>query len=120
MKHKHREKVKGKMMICDICDKVFFKKFLLKKHIHDKHTLKDFSEERLKDFTEEAKGKIVELLEKTDIFVVAEKMQLPVRVLTSWNSKRLCPVCGKNVYYRWWPACHFIQYNAFSRETHTL
>ena len=97
MKHKHREKVKGKMMICDICDQAFIKKFLFRKHIHDNHTLKDFSEERLKDFTEEATGKIVELIEKTDIFVVAEKIQLPVGILTSWSSNRICPVCGKNV-----------------------
>ena len=82
---------------CDICDKVFEKKFMLKEHVHDKHTLKDFSKEILHDFTEEAKRKIVELLEETDIFVVAERMQLPVRILMSWKSKsksNLCPICG--------------------------
>ena len=82
---------------CPFCGQGFTKTFSLKAHIHDKHTLRDFSEEYLNNFTEEAKGKVVEMLKKFDIFEVAEKLQLPVSALNSWNCQTVCAVCGQTL-----------------------
>ena len=46
-------------------------------HVFDKHTLQGYSKDYLKQFDQEAKEKVLELMRKFGLYQVAEKLQLP-------------------------------------------
>ena len=85
---------------CPHCGRKYTKRLYLRHHIHDKHTLEKFNKEDLKKYDAEARKKVVELVQKFDVFQVAEKLMLPVSVLDYWKTAGLCPVCGETVSQR--------------------
>ena len=71
---------KGKNISCQIVFLIFaFLHFQshLKIHVFDKHILQGYSRDDLKQFDQEAKEKVLELMRKFGLYQVAEKLQLP-------------------------------------------
>ena len=78
----------GKKVLCPSCGKEFTTKSSLQIHVFDKHTLQGYSKDYSKQFDQEAKEKVLELMKKFGLFQVAEKLQLPTVLLRHWRQPR--------------------------------
>ena len=94
--------VKAQKVLCPTCGKEYLKKEL-SFHIFDKHTLQNYSKDCAKQFDEESREKVVELVKKFGFLPVAEQLQLPVMLLRHWKQPKteaVCSICGITVLKR--------------------
>ena len=69
----------------------------LRNHINDSHSLENVSQEYLSKFNEEAKMKVLSLVERFDRYTVSEKLSLPLWQIRSWKDRVQCSVCSESI-----------------------
>ena len=86
-----------KSHICPHCGKSFGWAHNLRDHINDSHSLENVSQEYLGKFDEEAKMKVLSLVERFDRYTVSEKLSLPLWQIRNWKDRVQCSVCSESI-----------------------